>query len=135
MSANSFSDESKRIYRALFNGQSTTRPLTSEEKDKIKYLKRADAFNKMMAEMATENMVRVRSGVWAVATLIELTQDDMIKQLISDMTSLSFELAYQKIDLISNPAVTTEIKNEWKTKLALNFFNDWGSLWITIITI
>jgi Mg2+/Co2+ transporter CorB len=118
-----FDDESKRIFRALFNGQSTSRPLTQEEKDKAKYLKRAEALNKMMAEMAVENMARVRSGVWTIDDLVSLTQDTMVKQLISDLTSLSFELAYQKVDLITSPAVTSDIKIQWKTKLASNFFN------------
>lgn len=97
--------------------------LTPAQRDDIKYKNRARALDQIMAWMAVENMTRVRAGIWSVPQLISLTQDATVKEIISDLSSLSFEIAYSKIDLIAPAFVTPEIKATFKAKLAANFFN------------
>lgn len=116
-------ENTKTCLRNDFNSTPNSTALTQEQKDKIKYLKRASVRDQIIAEMATENMTRVRAGIWSVSDLIALTQDSTLKEILSDMQSLSYELAYGKIDLITNSLITTDIKNAWKMKLYLNFYN------------
>jgi len=92
------------------------------ETDYIRFKKRAMAKDGMIAEMAAGNMERVRSGVWTTSQLISLTQDEQLKQILSDIGSLSFEIAYAKIGSLTNPLITTEIKNSWKKLLSDNFY-------------
>lgn len=92
------------------------------EKDFARFKKRASVKDGMIAEMAAGNMERVRSGVWTSAQLIGLTQDEQLKQILSDIATLSFEIAYSKVDAITNPLITVEIKNSWKALLADNFY-------------
>lgn len=92
------------------------------ESDFARFKKRASVKDSMIAEMAAGNMERVRSGVWTTGQLIALTQDEQLKQVLSDISSLSFEIAYSKVDAITNPIITTEIKNSWKALLADNFY-------------
>lgn len=96
---------------------------TQSDLDKIKYLKRSKALANMIAEMATENVARIRSGEWTVNQLISLTQDAGVKEVLTDLSSLSFEIAYGKIDNLTPEFLTPEIKTAWKNKLAANFFN------------
>lgn len=91
-------------------------------KDYIRYKSRAAAKDGMLAEMAAGNMERVRNGIWTVEQLIGLTQDTELKQLLDDVNTLSFEIAYSRIDQMSNPLLTTEIKNIWKKLLSDNFY-------------
>lgn len=93
------------------------------EKAMEKYLSRAKVKDRLIAEIAVENVQRIKDGTWQVSDLISLTQDSGIKAVLDDMNSLSFELALGKIDSISSPLITTEIKNQWKAKLAGSLFN------------
>lgn len=90
--------------------------------DFIRYKQRAQAKSDMLAEMAAGNMERVRSGIWTVAQLIALTQDPELKQLLDDVNTLSFEIAYSRVDTLTNPILTTEIKNSWKELLEEHFY-------------
>lgn len=101
----------------------TDENLTQFDIDKIKYMKRASVKNSLLAEMATENMERVRSGIWTVQDLINLTQDSDLKLALDDINTLSFELAQSKILAAPNSLLTTEIKNSWILKLQNNLFN------------
>lgn len=92
------------------------------QKDFIRFKKRAEAKSSLIAEMAAGNMERVRNGVWTTSELISLTQDSELKQVLNDLDSLSFEIAYSRIDGLTNSLLTTEIKNSWKTLLSDNFF-------------
>jgi len=94
------------------------------KKDYIRYKRRADAKNGMLAEMAAGNMERVRDGVWTVQELIALTQDANLKQLLDDINTLSFEIAHSRIDSLDNAPLTVEIKNSWKKLLLDNFYNE-----------
>lgn len=114
----------KQSLRNEFDGGSKKLPLTQVEKDYIKYERRANIKDKIIAEMATENMGRIRSGVWTVPDLISLTQDQEIKGVLDDVHSLSFELAVNKIRALSNPIITQSIKKAWIAKLTLYFFNE-----------
>lgn len=114
-------DATKTYLRNMFNGVSNYSAPSQEEIDKAKYEKRASALGKIISQMATNNMARVRSGAWTVPQLISLTQDPQLKEILTDLYALSFEIAYSKIDAISNSLVTPDIKNEWKTLLYLNF--------------
>lgn len=98
-------------------------PPNQKEKDYNKYIKRAEAKNKILAEMASENMERVRNGVWSVPQLVGLTQDVELKLVLDDVNTLSFELAQSKLLSCTNPLLTTEIKMGWIAKLQANLYN------------
>jgi len=117
------SEESKIYLRNMFNGVPNTYTPTQKEIDYQKYLKRAAAKDKIIAEMASENMERVRNGIWSVANLISLTQDTDLKHVLDDINTLSFELAMSKLQTITNPLLTAEIKLAWITKLQNNLYN------------
>jgi hypothetical protein len=112
----------KATYQSAYDAWLSTQP-TQFLADKEKYQRRAAAKDSMIAEMAAGNMSRVRAGTWSVADLVALMADDVIKAILNDLSTLSFELAYAKVDTITNPIVTTQIKTSWKTLLASNFYN------------
>jgi hypothetical protein len=95
---------------------------TQYDRDYERYLKRAQAKDKILAEMASENMARVRAGTWTTSQLIELTQDAGLKLVLDDVSTLSFELASQKLITINNPLITDEIKFGWIEKLQRHFY-------------
>jgi hypothetical protein len=106
------------------------RALTTEEvqeaqrkSDIARFTKRAEAKNKILAEMAAENMTRVRTGVWTVEQLVALTLDPVLKNILDDINTLSFEIAYSKLATLDNPIATPEILAGWQEKLLENFFN------------
>lgn len=92
------------------------------EQDFARFKKRAYAKDSIIAEMAAGNMERVRSGIWTVSQLIVLTQDPELKQILDDVNTLSFEIAYSRVDGLTNPLLTTEIKNSWKVLLQSHFY-------------
>ena len=92
------------------------------EKDFTKYMKRAKVKDIIISEMASENMQRVRTGVWTVSELISLTQDAELKQVLDDISTLSYELAVMKIQELTNPLITTDIKTAWSLKLQSYFY-------------
>lgn len=97
--------------------------LTNSEKDKAKYFKRARVRDQIVVEMTTENMARVRSGEWTVPELTSLTQDAELKLVLDDVNTLSYELAVQKIQTLTNPLMTSAIKAGWTFKLMSHFYN------------
>lgn len=100
-----------------------TKPeLTQYEKDLIRYTKRAEVKERLIAEMASDNMQRVRSGVWTVQQLIQLASDPLMINIQNLMGTLSFELAAQAIALSTNPMMTEEIKLNWISKLQAHFY-------------
>ncbi len=117
-----FSEESKDHLRSVFN-QSEPPTQTQKQKDYQKYLKRASVRDQIVAEMAAENMERVRAGTWTVTDLINLTQDTELKAVLSDLSTLSFELAQSKLLAATNPLLTTDIKNGWLAKLQAHLYN------------
>lgn len=96
--------------------------LSQQEKDYQRYIKRAQAKDKILAEMASENMTRVRVGTWSVPQLIELTQDTQLKQVLDDVNTLSFELAASKLAQLTTPIITDGIKTAWIEKLQRHFY-------------
>lgn len=116
------SEESKASLRSIFKGTTPPAP-TAKELDFIKYTKRAAVKDQIMAEMASENMERVRSGVWSVADLIGLTQDVELKLVLDDINTLSFELAQSKLNSATNPLLTPTIKTGWILKLQAHLYN------------
>ena len=120
MTAQNISEDQKAFLRDEFYGNTDCTP-SQAELDRRKYLKRSMAIATMMSEMAAENVGRVRSGLWTVNDLVGLTQDAQIKEILTDIYSLSFEIAYGKIDAVTNSLITSDIKTAWKAKLAANF--------------
>lgn len=116
-------EDSKTYMRNMFHGVENYIIISQKEIDFQKYLKRAAAKDRIIAEMASENMERVRNGVWTVPNLISLTQDNELKLVLDDINTLSFELAISKLQTISNLLLTTEIKTGWIVKLQSNLFN------------
>lgn len=117
-------ETSKVTLTNIFRGIPNEPPvLSQQEKDLEKYKKRAAVKDAIMAEMASENMARVRAGIWTVAELISLTQDEGLKGVLDDMMTLSFELAQAKVMALTNPLITSEIKAGWVSKLQANLFN------------
>lgn len=94
----------------------------NQEKFLLQYKKRALVKDKIMSEIATENVSRLMTGEWSETDLIMLTQDPSLKDILDDLSTLSFEIAYSKIDYIANPLITEAIKNGWKAKLAQYFY-------------
>ena len=95
---------------------------TQAEKDFERYSKRAIAKNEIITEIATENMQRIRTGVWTISDIISLVQDEDIKEVLSNLHSLSFELAATKLASVANPLITSEIKAIWIQKLQTHFY-------------
>jgi hypothetical protein len=116
------SEETKIGFRHLFHGTSPSEP-TQKEKDYAKYLRRAQVKDQLLAEMAAENMERVRNSTWTVSNLINLTQDPGLKLVLDDINTLSFELAQAKLNALAHPLLTSDIKLSWVTKLQNNLFN------------
>lgn len=117
------SEESKVSLRALFNNEVIINVPSQQDVDYQKYLKRGAAKDRIIAEMASENMQRIRSGIWTVSQLIELTQNSQLKDVLDDVNTLSFELAAMKLTTINIPLLTTEIKNGWIAKLQSHYYN------------
>lgn len=118
-------DTHKNTYLEAFESWNNDRLAASIAKEKaiVKYMTRARVKDRLIAEIAVENVERIKNGTWQISDLIALTQDAGIKAVLDDMNSLSFELALAKIDNIAAPIITTEIKNQWKAKLASSLFN------------
>lgn len=95
---------------------------TQAELDYDRYIKRAQAKDKILAEFAAENMTRVRAGVWSVPDLIALTQDAQLSLLLANINTLSLELAIATVQSVTNPLITPEIKAGWVAKLQANLF-------------
>jgi hypothetical protein len=97
-------------------------PKTQYEKDISRYTKRAEAKDAILAEMAAENMSRVRNGTWSIPQLMSLTQDLELKQVLSNIDTLSFEIAAGAIMQLTNPLLTPQIKQAWAMKLSSHFY-------------
>lgn len=98
-------------------------PLSQEQRDFIRFMKRANVKNQIVAEMAMENMARLRAGVWTTANLTALTQDAELKLVLDDVNTLSYELAIPKVQALTNPIITPQIKAGWVAKLMSHFYN------------
>jgi len=90
--------------------------------DYRRYKLRAENKDHIIAEMASNNMERVRSGEWSVPDLIGLTQDPQLKEVLDDVSTLSFELAIQKLSSVTHPLMTAAIKTEWIDLLTLHLY-------------
>ena len=97
-------------------------PKTQNELDYIRFLNRASSRDSIIAWMAADNMKRVRGGLWTVDQLVSLTQDAQLKEILDDVNTLSYEIAYAKMDYVVNPLLTLDIKDSWKAKLYANFY-------------
>lgn len=95
---------------------------TQSELDYDRYIKRAQAKDKILAEFASENMSRIRAGTWTVPDLIALTQDVQLNLLLANINTLSFELAISSVQGITNPLITPEIKASWIAKLQAHLY-------------
>jgi hypothetical protein len=118
----SMNEESKASLRSLFNGTPPPAP-TLKDLDYTKYTKRAAVKDQILAEMASENMERIRAGIWTVPDLIGLTQDVELKLVLDDINTLSFELAQSKLNAATNPLLTSTIKMGWILKLQSHLYN------------
>lgn len=118
------SEAQKELLRNEFDGRTNDKNETASEKDYNKYIKRASAKDKIIAEMATENMDRVRAGKWTVPDLIELTQNVDLKLVLDDISTLSFELAAAKLSTIRHKLLTDTIRKGWIAKLQANYYNE-----------
>lgn len=97
-------------------------PLDLKRKDEERYTKRALVKDSILAWMAAGNVDRMRNGIWSLADLTALTYDGELKLVLDDVNTLSFELALAKIDSVTNPLITSDIKATWKGKLIQNLF-------------
>lgn len=115
--------EEEDVLEALVENHDIAENPTQKELDFIKYKKRAAVKNDILAEMASNNMERVRSGVWTVPQLISLTQDVDLKSVLDDVNTLSFELAVGKVTDSTNELMTEAIKSEYIAMLVAHFYN------------
>lgn len=102
----------------------TWNPIIQKAKDQARYRERAKVKDELIVGICTDNMERIRSGIWTVTQLVELTSEQSFKNIQNDINSLSFELAQGKIMALTNPIITQDIKDEWVTRLQNNLFND-----------
>lgn len=102
----------------------TWSPVIQKAKDIARYKKRSEVKEELIVGICADNMERIRSGIWTVAQLVELTEDPIFKKLQDDINSLSFELAQGKVMSLTIPIITNEIKMEWVSRLQANLFND-----------
>lgn len=102
----------------------TWQPIIQKAKDQARYRERAKVKDELIVGICTDNMDRIRTGIWTVTQLIELTSEQNFKNIQDDINSLSFELAQGKIMAMTNPLLTQDIKNEWIGRLQANLFND-----------
>lgn len=118
------SEDNKQNLRNEFDNSTTVVEQTVQQKDFNKYMKRASVKDLIIAEMASENMDRVRRGIWTVTDLISLTQDPSLKLVLDDINTLSFELAISKLNGIMHKCITNDIKTAWTLKLQLHLYNN-----------
>lgn len=95
---------------------------TQRELDELRYKKRAEVKDQLVAWMAADNMSRARSGIWTVADLTSLMADPALTAANAYMQTLSYELAAQAIAQSSNPLLTPAIKGAWVAKLQEHFY-------------
>lgn len=90
--------------------------------DVNRYTKRAAVKDRLLAEMAADNMARVRSGVWTVVDLTGLMADADVKAVLELIGTLSFELAAQALAAADHPLLTPKIKAGWIAKLQQHLY-------------
>jgi hypothetical protein len=108
----------------VLEGSALLPPAGFTRKDilKTRYLNRAAEKNEIIAEMATKNVLRLEAGTWSEMDLLSLSSDAQLNEILSNINdALAFEIAYAKVDSITNPLITSEIKEEWKSML-VNYF-------------
>ena len=97
-------------------------PPTQYELDVARYLARSMVKDKLLAEMAADNMARVRAGTWTVADLSGLMSDPAVKAVLDLIGALSFEMAMQALSSVSHPLLTPPIKAGWIAKLQAHLY-------------
>jgi hypothetical protein len=95
---------------------------TQKEKDIARFTKRAAAKNIIIAEMAADNMERVRNGVWTTSQLMGLTVDPGLLNVLNNISTLSYEIAAYNVYNLTNPLITVAIKQVWIAKLQSHFY-------------
>ncbi|MDQ7745459.1 hypothetical protein [Hydrogenophaga pseudoflava] len=95
---------------------------TQFDRDVSRYKRRAAAKDMLLAEMAAENMARVRAGVWTVQDLTALMNDPLAKQVMELVNALSFEMAADLLSTATNPMITPEIRDGWVAKLQAHLY-------------
>lgn len=106
------------------NLMATWQLVIQKAKDSARYRERAKVRDELVVGICTDNMERIRNGIWTVSQLIELTADPVFKNIQDDINGLSFELAQSKIMALNSPIITQDIKLEWVGRLQKNLFND-----------
>lgn len=120
---NDLTEADLTILESIVSSHTLEEILTQKELDFDKYKKRASVKDDIIATMASDNMERVRTGVWTVSQLIGLTQDAELKLILDDVSTLSYELAVGKIQAATNVLLTETVKNEWIAMLVTHFYN------------
>lgn len=92
------------------------------DRDEARYRKRAAVKDTLLAYMAADNMSRVRSGTWTVASLTMLLADPAVATANACMSTLSFELAAKAIATASTPLLTPKIRADWIARLQAHFY-------------
>lgn len=118
----SMTEASKAAMRRIYAGLTPELIVSQEDLDNARYVKRAAARDQIIAEIASNNLARIRSGLWTVDQLVGLTQDTDFQAAMRDILSLSFELAIQKISGMTNPLVTSDIKLSVISKLQAHLY-------------
>jgi hypothetical protein len=96
---------------------------TAYEADVARFTARAAVKDRLMAEMAADNVGRLRAGVWTVGDLESLMADPALTAARGYMDTLSFELAHGAVEACAHPLMTPEIRQGWLDKLADHFYN------------
>lgn len=102
--------------------QEPVTPPTQHELDRSRYLRRAAVRDTLLADMAADNMARVRAGTWTVGDLQALMADPQTKVVIDLINALSFEMAIAALNASPNALLTPEIKAGWVAKLQSHLY-------------
>lgn len=84
--------------------------------------KRSEVKDSLLEYVAASNKARMVNGIWTSADIISLSEDSELLKIVGDIQSLSFEIAIMKIQVVNNPLITDDIKEDWITKLQENLF-------------
>ena len=91
--------------------------------DYLRFLRRVDAKGSILAEIAAENLQRVRLSIWSADQLKNLMDHQGIRNVVSCIELLAFEMAIVQIMELNIVEITGEIKQGWISKLEGGLFS------------
>lgn len=82
-----------------------------------KYQRRIENSSRLIAEFATDNENRLKSGEWTLAQLQSVIADPQIAELIRLLQSASYQSAIALVQGLQGSVYTDALKSEWAEKI------------------